>query len=134
MIRVTWSYHFHDEHVKAAMFALDAYQLADLKHAREILAEFGASGLPVKLSRPLGSGLFEFKLRGEDTTARVFYCFMSGRRVVFLHSFIKKTQKTPGSDMKAARAKLAEAFAAEKIRLSEEVAKAKKEGENARRK
>jgi phage-related protein len=133
---VTWSYHFFDADVRTAMLALDAYQLADLKQAKDILTEFGPHELPVKLSRPLGDGLFEFKLRGEDTTARVFYCFFSGQRLVFLHSFIKKTQKTPDAEMKTARKKMSEAQVQEKGRLREEATKAaqaKKEGKNARR-
>lgn len=136
MTHTTWSYFFYDDDVQAALLALDAYQLADLKHAKDILEEFGPHDLPVKLSRPLGDGLFEFKLRGIDTTVRVFYCFFSGRRLIYLHSFIKKTEKTPDAEMKMARKKMADAHAQEKSRLVDEaarVAKAKKEGKNARR-
>lgn len=131
-----WDYQLHDNDVRAAMHALDAGHLADLLQAKRIREEFGPHDLPVKLSRPLGGGLFEFKLRGEDTTARVFYCFLIGRRVIYLQAFIKKSQKTPEGQLKAARRKMAEALLKEKVRLAEEaaeVAKAKKEGKDARR-
>lgn len=42
-----------------------------------------------------GGGLFELRIKGAEGTARVFYCTLVGRRIVMLHSFIKKTQKTP---------------------------------------
>ncbi len=46
-------------------------------------------------TQALGDGLFELRLKGTEGIARVFYCTLLGRRIVMLHSFIKKTQKTP---------------------------------------
>ena len=46
---MAWGFHFLDEDVRAAVKALDAYQLADLKMARDIL-----TGTPVTLLRALG--------------------------------------------------------------------------------
>nr|WP_232223292.1 type II toxin-antitoxin system RelE/ParE family toxin [Candidatus Paracaedibacter acanthamoebae] len=40
--------------------------------------------------------------------ARVFYCTMIGKEVVILHSFIKKTQKTPQRETEIARTRLKE--------------------------
>jgi len=42
-----------------------------------------------------GGGLFELRLKGADGIARVFYCTLVGKRIVMLHSFVKKTPKTP---------------------------------------
>ena len=57
-------------------------------------------GMP--LCRPLGSGLWEVR---SDLTqgriARVLFCIHDGR-MVLLHSFIKKTQKTPDDDLELA--------------------------------
>jgi phage-related protein len=36
------------------------------------------------------------------------YCTLVGRRIVMLHSFIKKTQKTPLGDLDIARSRLKE--------------------------
>jgi phage-related protein len=55
---------------------------------------------------PLGSGLFE--LRSSLPTsriARVIFCF-SDDRIVALHGFIKKAQKTPVPDLALARVRL----------------------------
>lgn len=51
---------------------------------------------------------FEFRLLGRETIGRVFYGFVSGRRIVILHSFIKKTQATPKKKLEVARRRLKE--------------------------
>ena len=46
-------------------------------------------------TKPFGGGLFELRLKGAEGIARVFYCTLVGRRIVMLHSFVKKSDKTP---------------------------------------
>jgi len=36
---------------------------------------------------------------GVEGIARVMFCTLSGRRIVMLHGFIKKTQKTPRAEL-----------------------------------
>ncbi len=55
-----------------------------------------------------GNGLFELRLKGSEGIARVFYCTMIDRRIVMLHSFIKKTQKTPPKDRRLAETRMQE--------------------------
>ncbi|MGD0829551.1 MAG: type II toxin-antitoxin system RelE/ParE family toxin [Terracidiphilus sp.] len=54
--------------------------------------------LEMPLCRPLGGGLWELRssLSGKRI-ARVFFCAAQGR-MVLLHGFIKKTQKTPQAE------------------------------------
>jgi len=52
----------------------------------------------------VGNGLFELRLKGQEGIARVFSCTLVGRRVIVVHSFVKKTQKTPKRDIEIARA------------------------------
>ena len=73
----------------------------------ELLAEFGPElGMPY--SKALGSGLFELRPRGPEGIGRALYCFISGRRVVVLHTFIKKTQATPRKELELARKRMKE--------------------------
>lgn len=64
-------------------------------------AEFGwPVGMPV--CRSLGKGLYEIRSdisRGRIT--RVFFC-VADEQMVLLHSFVKKTQKTPKADLERA--------------------------------
>jgi phage-related protein len=43
------------------------------------------------------------RLRGRDRIARALYLTSSGRRVVILRVFVKKTQKTPRREIELAR-------------------------------
>lgn len=55
-----------------------------------------------------GGSLFELRLKGAEGIARVFYCTLVGKRIVMLHSFIKKSQKTPPRERKIAETRLKE--------------------------
>lgn len=58
-------------------------------------------GMP--LCRPLKDGLWEVRSSlSSHRIARVLFCHASGR-LVLLHGFIKKTQKTPDEDLALAR-------------------------------
>lgn len=54
-------------------------------------------------TRAMGDGLFELRVKGREGIARVFYCTMIGKRIIILHSFIKKTEKTPVKELEIAR-------------------------------
>jgi phage-related protein len=47
-------------------------------------------------------------LKSVEGIARVFYCTLVGRRIVMLHSFIKKKQKTPPNERRIAETRLKE--------------------------
>ena len=59
-------------------------------------------------TRAMGNGLFELRLKAADGIARVFYCTLVGRRIVMLHQFIKKSDKTPGKELDTARKRMKE--------------------------
>jgi len=52
--------------------------------------------------------MFEMRLKGAEGIARVLYCTLVGRRIVVLHSFVKKTDKTPSQDLLLSRKRLKE--------------------------
>jgi phage-related protein len=59
-------------------------------------------------TKALGDGLFELRLKGTEGIARVFYCTLVDRQIVILHSFVKKTQKTPAHEWRIAQARMNE--------------------------
>ena len=79
---------------------LDIY--ADYIRLLELVADYGPM-LRLPHSRAMGEGLFELRPRGRSGSGRALYCFVVGQRVVILHAFIKKTQKTPDKDLNIAR-------------------------------
>ena len=60
------------------------------------------------LADSVGDGLFQPRLKGADGIARVFFCTLVGRRIMMLHSFIKKSQKTPLRELEVARKRMKE--------------------------
>lgn len=57
-------------------------------------------GMPIV--RKLDKGLWEVRVNLVDTIARVLFT-VNGSVMVLLHGFIKKSQKTPASDLETAR-------------------------------
>jgi phage-related protein len=55
-----------------------------------------------------GGGLFELRIKGVEGIARVFFCTMVKQEIVMLHSFIKKTQKTPEKELRVAKLRMKE--------------------------
>ena len=62
-------------------------------------------GMP--LIRKLEPGLWEVRSDIRDGIARVIFT-VEGPTMVLLHGFVKKSQKTPASDLKIARQRLAD--------------------------
>ena len=57
-------------------------------------------------TRAMGGGLFELRLKADEGIAHVFCCTIVDRRIVMLHHFIKKSQKTPRKELYIARMRL----------------------------
>jgi phage-related protein len=57
-------------------------------------------------TKAFGSGLFELRLKGAEGIARVFFCTVIGRRIVMLHSFVKKSAKTPAKELDIAEKRM----------------------------
>lgn len=54
-------------------------------------------------TRAMGDGLFELRIKGAEGIARVFYCVVVDKRIVMLHSFVKKSQATPARELAIAK-------------------------------
>jgi phage-related protein len=56
----------------------------------------------------MGGWLFELRVKGQEGIARVFYGIAATQRIVMLHVFLKKSQKTPRKELEIARRRLQE--------------------------
>jgi phage-related protein len=86
--------------------------LPDTLAARYIMLTRRIVALGPNLGEPhtkaFGEGLFEMRLKGGEGIARVFFCTMVGRRIVMLHSFVKKSNRTPLRELEIARTRMKE--------------------------
>jgi phage-related protein len=55
-----------------------------------------------KLSKYLRDGIFELKVHLKNKISRSLYFFMTDKNIIFTHGFIKKTEKTPDSEIEKA--------------------------------
>ena len=69
------------------------------------MVEFGVSVRGNKL-RHLEGKLWELRFRGERLHFRFIYFAHTGRKIVILHGFCKKTRKTPQREIDIARRRL----------------------------
>jgi len=104
---MTFQVEYFHEKVLLEIESWPVDMLADYARLVELLVEHGPS-LRLPYSRAFGEGLFELRPRGRAGIGRAFYCFLIGKRVVVLHAFIKKSQRTPDSELKLARKRLKE--------------------------
>lgn len=109
MSEQTWRILFHSYRVEKAIECLPDDLLARFLRYAETMQKHGPDlGMPH--TRAMGAGLLELRLACRGRIARVFFAVLSGRRIVFLHSFEKKTQKTPPGELAIARRRLGELF------------------------
>lgn len=98
---------FYSSKLRAELLAWPAGIAASFAAISQRMLEHGPNlGLPY--TRAMGDGLFEIRVRGTEGIGRAFFCTLLGRRIIVLHGFIKKTQKTPLDDLRIARKRLKE--------------------------
>jgi len=102
-----WKITFYSEKVEAQTLKLPTGILANFLHIAEMIEDLGPN-----LGKPyvgrLDSGLYEIRAKGKEGIARSVYCTVKGREIVILHSFIKKSQKTPKKDLDLAKKRMKE--------------------------
>jgi phage-related protein len=76
---------------------------ARLARMTGVIAQNGVAYLPRDWVKHLGDKLWELRLTGKDGIARAIYITATGRRVVIVRIFVKKTQKTPPREIELAR-------------------------------
>ena len=54
-------------------------------------------------SKSLGDGIFELRAKQGSDITRVLYFFFVGKQIVITNGFVKKTQKTPQSEIQTAK-------------------------------
>ena len=88
---------------------LDGLNAADAARVRFDIALLGNAGLNLGAPyvRSIKGKLWELRTTGH-TQHRVLYFAASGRRLVLLHAFTKKTRKTPPAEIETAMRRMAD--------------------------
>ncbi len=96
-----WHISFYSPDLQKQILDLPAGFVARFLRYAERMEVYGPDlGMPH--TRAVGRGLFELRLKAAEGIARVFYCTVVERRIVMLHQFIKKSEKTPRKELEIA--------------------------------
>jgi len=90
-----WRIEILNEGVKAELGALPLDIRARLTHILDMMVTLGPQKMREPHVKPLRDKLWEMRMTGRDGIALAIYVLAAERRVVILHAFVKKTQKTP---------------------------------------
>lgn len=104
---MNWEVEFFNESVENDILSMPPKIQARMIKLLELIEKHGAN-LGAPHTEPMGDGLFEIRAKAQEGIGRSLYCYMKGRHIVVLHAFIKKSPKTPKSDLNLARKRKAE--------------------------
>lgn len=90
-----WRVEVLNDIVRAEIAALPKDIRVKLTHILEMMIAVGPERMREPHVKPLRDKLWEMRINGRDGIARAIYVTARGRRIVILHAFVKKTQKTP---------------------------------------
>jgi len=102
-----WTVTFYSENVRDEIFKLPPKVQAKLIREMEMVKDYGPTlGLPHV--RMMGDGLYEIRAKAPDGSARSFFCTQKGQELIILHTFMKKSKKTPKKELRLAQRRLKE--------------------------
>lgn len=87
---------------KDFILGLEKKMRAKVLRTIEILEDCG-NRLREPYSKHLDDGIFELRVKVGSDISRVLYFFVIDNEIILSHGFIKKTQKTPSSEIKRAK-------------------------------
>jgi phage-related protein len=99
---VAWRVEILNETVAAEIAVLPTDIQARFLRLAERIASVGLESLSEPHVKHLEGKLWEMRLTGRDGIARALYVTAIGRRVIVVRAFVKKTQKTPRSEIELA--------------------------------
>jgi len=100
---MAWSFVFVNAETKRELDTLPVDIRASFERIVGLVQAFGLERVHEPYIKHVEGRIWEMRLRGRDGIARGLYMTASGRRVVILRVFVKKTQKTPRREIELAR-------------------------------
>jgi phage-related protein len=100
-----WTVEFLDVETNAALDALPLDIRASFQRIVELIQAHGLERVREPYLKHLEVPLWEMRMKGKSGMARAVYVTAIGMRIVVVHVFTKKTQKTPRSEIKQALCK-----------------------------
>ena len=96
---MAWTVETLNETVDAELHQLTADMRARLTRVSELIESVGLPNVKEPHVRHIRGPLWEIRLKGKAGIARALYITAREQRVVIVRAFIKKTEKTPTSEI-----------------------------------
>jgi phage-related protein len=105
---MSWTVVFFDAAAQAELDGLPLDLRAKFERIVGLIKAKGLEQVHEPYVKHLEGKLWEMRMSGRDGIARSIYATATGKRIVILHTFIKKSDKTPRTALAIARARAKE--------------------------
>ena len=96
---MAWTVETLNETVDAELDALPADMRARFVRIAELIEAVGLPNVREPHVKHIRGPVWEIRLKGGAGIARALYVTVRGQRIIVVRVFVKKTQKTPGSEI-----------------------------------
>lgn len=97
-----WTVTYINDVAEAEVEALPQDTRASFIRIVDMIAASGLERMREPYVKHVEGKIWEMRLKGRDGIARALYVTSTGRRVVVLRTFVKKTEKTPHREIEIA--------------------------------
>jgi len=105
---MNWTLETLNEAVDSELEVLAPSFKAKFLHIAEMLESLGPQNVREPYVKHLEGKLWEIRMKARPGIARAIYITAKEQRIIILHAFVKKTQKTPRAALELARQRLKE--------------------------
>lgn len=105
---MSWKIEFYDKKVENSIKEWPEGLIAKFLWLANIIEMFGPHDVGMPHVKPLSQGMFEIRVKAHEGIGRALFCTIKGKKIIILHGFIKKTQKTLSKDLILAKKRMAE--------------------------
>ena len=105
---MNWRIEYINEAAQKELESWPTDMQAKFYRITELIQDFGLHKVREPYIKHLQDKLWEMRVKGRDGIARAIYVTAHEKRLVILHAFIKKSQKTPSRALRLASQRLKE--------------------------
>lgn len=90
-----WVVGFADHRAKKEFASLSRDLQTYLQRIKDLIEKHGLENVREPYVKHISGKIWEMRAKDKDGIVRALYVTVTGKKVVILHTFVKKTQKTP---------------------------------------
>jgi phage-related protein len=102
-----WEIVYYNTNVQEAILKWPKKMLQRYLRIVDLIGK-GGPDLGMPFTKSIEKGLFEIRVKAQEGIGRAFFCYLVKSKIIILHSFIKKTQKTPKKEVDITRRRMKE--------------------------